>query len=250
MAHAILTAEDVQKWRSRIEVIERDMSRLMLEAEVLRKKLEAVNILLGEDGDGPAQFVADESESGAISWGGRPSWPSEIKRIFEDLRTHLSFDQLRAEIEKGALRGEFAKSDKGFYHAISRLQDRDYLVKHRGWLFRKSDFEEHIRNVEAGLKSDIPEAVPSGRRSEMGEAVKRFLALHPNGATSAEIISYLKEDERFRDTLNRNATGAYNVIARLAKRGEIRKEGKVSYPLKKGEPPKGGSEMGEADSSP
>ena len=47
----------------------------------------------------------------------------------------------------------------------------------------------------------------------------------------------------------KNATGAYNVISRLAKRGEIRKEGRNIYPLQENEPPKGGSETGEGETS-
>ena len=88
----------------------------------------------------------------------------------------------------------------------------------------------HRKEVEAGRKDEIPEAV-GAKRSPMGEEVKAYLIRHPHGVKSGDVVEYLKSDSRFSETLNKNATGGYNVISRLAKRGEIRKEGTLLYPL-------------------
>ena len=136
------------------------------------------------------------------------------------------------------------------YHAMSRLQKRDDLRKHRGWLFMTEDYEEHIRKVAAGEIDDVEEVSAfANRHSPMGEAIKDFLDGHPEGVTSKEIIAYLKKDSRFVDTLTKNTTGAYNVISRLTKRGKIQKDGMMIYPIKENEPPSGGSEAEEGATS-
>lgn len=83
----------------------------------------------------------------------------------------------------------------------------------------------------------------------MGDAVEAFGASHPHGATSGDVVAHLKLDERFRATLEKNSTGAYNVIARLAKRGSIRKEGRTLYPVKENAAPEGAADTGEGEIS-
>ena len=256
MTRSLLTYDQVATWRRRLEDIAREQNELASEKQNIERKLEAVAILLGDEDldDAPDELITqplDEADhSTTKSASPRITWPGEMVRIFKEVRRPLTPPALKDLLDQGPLHGEYERSDKGFYHALSRLQKKGVLQKHRGWLFLADDLKKHLRKVEAGEIDDLAE-VPANaqRRSPMGEMIKEYLEAHQNGVKSAEVIAHLKEDERFVDTLTKNSTGAYNVISRLAKRGEIRKEGTTLYPLKKNEPPKGDSEAEEAATS-
>lgn len=248
--NALLTLEDVRGWEDRLQAIGDEQARLEDERKLIQKKLEAVQFILGEiPGREHATTPKITQESAPLvkrptrSRSGKPSWASEIERIFDSEKKPLTFEQLKLEVDKGPLNGEFAKSDKGFYHAVSRLQGRDILRKHNGWLFRVGDLEAHLRQVSMGLIDDVSreDAEPT-KKSPMAEAIKDFLAANPNGVESKVILAHLVEDPRFSETLTKNATGAYNVISRLAKKGEVEKVEGLVYPPDRNESSAEGSE--------
>ena len=248
MNSALLTIADIDAWRSRLVEIASEEKRLMGEKADIHRKLEAVTVLFGripESDDGPkALEVAGSSEAGSTVYGvRRGSWPEELARIFDELKRPLTYERLKEEAEQGHLKYEYAKSDKGFYHAVARLQQRGYLTKYKGWLFRTSDLKAHMADVEAGKVADVKDlTMGTARPSPMGDAVQELLKARPQGALGGEILAYLKADVRFAEALGRNATGSYNVLARLVSRGEIRKDGKTYFAIKENEPPKGGSD--------
>ena len=242
MTHALLTLEDVNKWQERLHEIEQEQQLLIRERDHIKKKLDAVQVILGSIPEAvnllmPRQIELAHSESpnhlqeAATQFEPeRDSWPVELLKIFETKAGPLSYEQLKAEVDSGHLKGELSKSEKGFYHAISRLMKRNQLTKYKGWLIRPEDLATIKSMVEIGFRADLPEA-STARVSPMGEAIKAFLAGKPQGVGGGEIIAHLKLDDRFRETLLRNATGGYNVISRLLERGEITKDGKLYYPL-------------------
>lgn len=264
MTQALLTFDDIAGWRDRLVAIAAEERKLAEEKANIHSKLRAVEVIFGRVPDVtatqtqrptpevvPNQPVVVTKKRSTRSSRGRPSFPSEIERIFESHKGPLTFEQVKEAIEKGPLGDEFRESTKGFYHAISRLQQRGALAKHRGWLFKKSDFVEFQKQVAAGITRELDDiSFGPERPSPMGEAIKKFVASRPEGVTSPEVIAFLKTDDRFAKSLIKNSSGGYNVIARLQQRGEIRKEGKLLYPLKENEPPEGGSEAGEVDASP
>ncbi len=239
LAHVLLSTDHVAAWLGRLKELDAKDEAARKEAEArdverrqLLSKIEALKVLgvdLGLEQPGvPVQSSAEFRLEPPADRHGRVTWVSEVLRVRDQFRKPMSFEDYRVEIDAGPLAGEYEKSDKGFYHAISRLQKRGDLVKHRGWLFHPSDFQDYRASVERGA-DELP-SVENKRPSPMGDAVKEFLLQNQGGVKSGDIVQHLKEDERFRETLEKNATGAYNVIARLAKRGEIRKEGRTVYP--------------------
>lgn len=249
MSRPLLTFEQIVEWRRRLNEIEDEEARLKSERLEIERKLEAVAVLFGDvPSEGPEGTVSISEAAPVTQRSGKPTWRSEMVRVFDQWRTNFSFVGLREELDRGPLKGEFEKSEKGFYHAVSRLEKRGYLKRHKGWLFRAVDLEEHLRRVRAGEIPDV-EDITNQRRSPMGEAAKEFVSKHPRGTSSGDVVSHLKRDKRFSESLNKNATGGYNVIARLVKRGEIKKEGGLLYPLNENEAPAGASEA-DAGSAP
>ena len=264
MTQALLTFDDIAEWRMRLAAIAVEEGKLAEEKSIIHGKLQAVEVIFGrvpEPAPPPMpireseakrnQPVVATSKPSTRSSHVRPSFPGEVARIFEAHRGPLTFEQVKGAIEKGPLGDDFRASTKGFYHAIARLQQRGFLTKHRGWLLKKIDLEEHQKQVTAGTAKELVDvSLGPERPSAMGEAIKEFLSTKTGGVTSPEVITFLKADDRFAKSLTKNSSGGYNVIARLQQRGEIRKEGKLLYPLKENEPPEGGSETGEVTASP
>lgn len=242
MTQTLLTVEDVLQWKARIEEIVQETHALKNERDALEKKLAAVEVIFGSIPkvgaplSHPLPIAPPDVSARRIQEapreheGERDSWPVEILKIFEPKRGPLSYEQLKSEVKAGHLQDEFAKSEKGYYHGISRLLKRGQLAKHKGWLIRPEDLQAIKSEVLLGLRSEIPEFTAT-RVSPMAEAIKGFLADNSRGVGGGEVIAHLKSDDRFRDTLLRNATGGYNVLGRLLDRGEITKEGKLYYPL-------------------
>jgi len=250
MNRALLTSDQVAGWQLRIDQIDAQLYALSDERKGLEKKLEALRVILGEDISGRLEEDVDaEGDLDTTGATERVTWPDELTRIFNESQRPLTFSDLKDQVARGRLADDFQRSDKGFYHAISRLQERGFLRKHRGWLFRVSDFDDHMRKVQVGERDDVEEDAVS-RPSQMGDEIVDFLSKRPEGATNAQIIDHLMKDGRFVGTLTKNKSGAYNVIARMMRRGDLLKEGKKVRIFKENEPPKGGSETGEVGASP
>lgn len=144
----------------------------------------------------------------------------------------LSYADLRGMIGKHPKISErFAISDKGYYNALSRLVNRQELIRHNGRLFTAEAFERYRRKVAGGLIVDLPAPMPSSH-SPMGEAVMDIVwANREHGIVGKDIIAVLRNDAEFNATLTPHTSGAYNVIARLTKRGQlIRRDDGLIFP--------------------
>lgn len=250
MTQPLLTFDDIAEWQARLAHIVREEECLATEKAGILKKLEAVMIIFGSIPkavpESSEPLPVDTPDPPATRNGAeKPSWPAEIVRIFEALKGPLTYEELKDELDKGDLHGEFEQGNKGFYNAVTRLQKKKYLTKHRGWLFRIADLAAHMAKVSAGEAEEVKDFSGGPERpSPMADKIKVYLESAPNGASSVHIIAYLKRDERFTETLRKNTSGAYNVIARLVSRGEIRKEGGLLYFLKENGLPKGSPDAG------
>lgn len=117
-------------------------------------------------------------------------------------------------------------SDKGFYNAIDRLARRDVIIRRHGRLFSPEALSRFEEAVAAGqLFGEVPKH-PS--HSPMGDAILQIVTANP-GIFGGHIIVKLKENPEFAAALNPHSTGAYNIIARLVKRGQLKKLGKGYY---------------------
>jgi len=156
---------------------------------------------------------------------GRLTFVEAVEQALKEAaQGRLSTHELREIIEQTELGPKLTESDKGFYHAISRLAARGELVKHNGWLFVPDRYKSYMSEVELGLRSDEAAPTHSTRRSPLADAIKRALA-EAGEMTSSEVIDYLIAIPEFEESLTQNKTGAYNVLSRLVGRGELVKDG-------------------------
>lgn len=242
MSDILLTRGQIEGWEARKREIPVEIARLEVELRSVSSKLEAVRTIFGED-----LSFADSNEQvdecdvrpppKRQAKGDKPTWAFEIIRVLKDAKGPLSYDDLRGEIDKGPLRGEFERSTKGFYNAVSRLQKKSEIAKHSDRLFIFSDLQEYLRKTKSGEIAPLEPLKTHLDRSPMGAEVLALVNEHPLGISGREIIERLREDDRFSGTLRKNQTGAYNVIARLVDRNEIRREDGCLFPFNEnGEP--------------
>jgi hypothetical protein len=149
-----------------------------------------------------------------------------VKRAVEEApEGWRSLREVRKVIAGGELKDRLRKSDKGYYHALSRLVERKVLARHKGWLVMPYRYDAFIRAVEKGeVKPDGP--IMRGGESRTGslmgdEIYARIELLGPQ--SSAEIIAHLRQSREFATTVARNSSSAYNVMSRLVSRGQLKR---------------------------
>lgn len=248
MSRVLLTDDQVARWRHRLEEIARERSRLDEEELDIESKLQAVAVLLGakpSDTSGgasrPRSGFSDFRSATRAFRKGKPTWSNEIVRVLEGQDDSLSYAELLEKIEAGSLRGRYAKSSKGFYHAVSRLEKQGHLCKQDGRVLLTQEFRDYLRRSQFGENASNADSEPP-RRGSLAEAVREYLREVRTGSESRAIRKHLEQDDRFRAALQKNPTNVYTVLSRLTKRGEIRKEGNFYYPLDANEAPTGSSE--------
>ena len=105
-----------------------------------------------------------------------------------------------------------------------------YNIAH---LFTPNSLADFLRKVEAGEVAGVPQT--TGRPSPLADAILAFIVARPNGVQGGEVVAHLIDDSRFSETTMKNATGVYNVLARLVKRGDLEKDGRLYRPTMKKE---------------
>ncbi|HEY5065371.1 MAG TPA: hypothetical protein VIJ04_11205 [Xanthobacteraceae bacterium] len=167
----------------------------------------------------------------------KSEWKTIIREVALTSDHPVPYAEARDEIMKTHLAEKLQKSEKGFYHAISKLSKAGEIVAYKGHLFSPELFTKFTTDLAAGLVRDLK--FPNvAHRSPMGDAVKTMMQSRPNGAESGHIIWELRKNPEFAAIIEKNKTHPYNVLARLTKTGELVKRGKRYYwPTEKTETP-------------
>jgi hypothetical protein len=183
-----------------------------------------------------APKVLHGSGEPVIRRGRKSVWMPEILRLLRSGEFNsMLYGDLREAITGGPLGEEFHKSEKGFYSAVAKMIHRGEVVKRGGRLFTAegvSAFEEALKRGE-----QTEDFVNDERQSPMGDAIIEFVSRAKGGVSARDIIQAMIRDPRFREAVSRNASSAYNVIARLIKRQKLAKwEGIYFLPKEIGPP--------------
>lgn len=240
MSDVLLTRSQIEGWKARKREIPNEISRLEAEYGEIEDKLEAVRRIFGEE---LADAHPDIKQSNLVhSKERKPTWAFEIIRVLKAAGGPLSYDELRDEIDEGPLQGDFERSTKGFYNAVTRLQKNSEIKKHSDRLFLLSDYKKYIKGVEDGSVTPLEPIRTHIDRSPMGAEILSFVNQNPSGVLGKDVIEHLRSDKRFCEQLTKNTSGGYNVIARLVERNEIRRENSILYPFNENGEPAGSPE--------
>ncbi|HWK45576.1 MAG TPA: hypothetical protein VNT30_12705 [Stellaceae bacterium] len=184
------------------------------------------------------------------------SWPAIILRIVESSPQPPSYEEIRKEIYLTSLGKTLERTSSAFYGTIKKLEDRGILKRHMGRVFTRSGYDAHMAAVREGIVSGRAPIVIKTHGSPQKAAIVEFLSsVGSAGATTSSIMEELQTNPILPSMSEKNGkTVIYNLLARMAKRGELIKEGEVyRLPPKENEPPTskgdGGSESDEAPTS-
>jgi hypothetical protein len=114
------------------------------------------------------------------------------------------------------------------------LESRKQAVRHKGRVFSSAVYERFQRDLKAGLvKDEAAPRVHGTQESPAKRALLAHLANHPAGLKPGEIVRELAEIPDLNVSDKNGKTAVYNLIARLANRGElVRENGIVRLPAK------------------
>lgn len=234
----LLTDADLAAWQAAVRHYEAQIDVLRAKTEAARQRIDLalkLKALMGEHLDAGAETpTKPEPQTPPVAPVFREipggSWISTVRSWIYESPTGLTATELRQRIQANPdFAARFAQSDKGYYHAVNRLQKMGHVTRHKGVYYSPAAYADHMKRVETGEIEDLVRDEASPGYSPMGEAVLDLVAAKP-GITGPEIIGMLRTDPEFADALAKHNTGGYNAIARLSRRGLIvRDEGKC-YP--------------------
>ncbi len=245
----VVSGEDVRRWTKareriadRIDKLTSEIDRLRAQDGALVRIIKAAGILLVQEDGGdfqdtepsPRQVQPAEPAPASPVLATPPydidsdiplptTWVGGIKSIVEGSSRGLSYDELRQIMQAGPAAGR-PWSEKSFHGAIGKLADNAEIVRYKCHVFSRVAFDRFREDVAAGAVNDLPE--PSRpQHSPLGAEIRRYLATCPSGATSGEMISEARQVPELAAAIDKNKSYAYNVIKRLADKGEIVKTG-------------------------
>jgi len=161
--------------------------------------------------------------------GRRSPWMKFISDLMATADHGVPYAEIRQQAMKVPdLAKALQRSDKGFYHAISRLNKGEQFKAYKGHLFSKDALARFQADLKAGRVRDIK--VPNAaHHSPLGDAIEALAKTRPRGLESGNIIWELRKNPEFAETIEKNKTHPYNVLARLVKTGRLIKRGKRYY---------------------
>jgi len=238
-----VTPADVEKWESEMRELGVQLEQLHKRRALLKKRVEAAAALfslLENDGPGIVPEVgsinAEERDGKRVISHPPPSgyaisadstFVDAVLRIVDACQFGIALPDIRQAILDSALGDRFRTSEKGYYHAISRLQKRGILFRKNGRMFSQAAL---ARLAQLEAKGWVDEPPIHSSRSPMNDAIITLVTKEP-GLMPGEVVRRLQEDPRFSQMLNPRNTSAYNAIARLVEDAQITKRDGLLHPI-------------------
>jgi hypothetical protein len=238
-AHSV-ALDDVEKWRRDLASLNEEIRLAIDRRIVLERKIDAADklfaLLAVEDAtrEGPSALDHQTSVRPVLFPNAthvtKPSdfdldpndtFIAAVTKIVDAHEDGITTTQIREILLRSPLADRLLASDKGFYHAFPKLQERRRIVRHNGRIFSNHALDAHLAAVAAGIKSEPgPEALKS--QSPLQSSILEIVSERP-GASSKEVIEQLVLDGKVNGSERTKVNSVYNSIATLISRGEIKK---------------------------
>ena len=151
----------------------------------------------------------------------RDGWPKALAEVLGEKPEGASYKEALAE-GRARYNLPVSPTEKGFYHAVSRLLTNGVLVKHGGMLFHEKIFAKLKKN------GAIPEIPPDAPREGTGaDIVHRLLGTFPRGLTVAEMKTQFASFPNAPKSLTEHKHYIYNVLAPMVGSGVVVKDGEI-----------------------
>lgn len=220
----LLTSGDIARWEEEVRDYESEIASLHAKIEATQKRIELARQFA-------ALLEAPVPEAPRRRFSLRKgTWMVAVHHWVNSATSGLSATDLREIIATDpTFSARFAESEKGYYHALSRLQKAGEIIRHKGRYYSPASFADHQKRVAAGQAVDDEAPPANSGHSPMGEAILDIVSVVP-GVRGPQIIRLLRTDPEFNDALARHNTGAYNAISRLIRRGALERRDGQCFP--------------------
>ncbi|QDX26577.1 hypothetical protein FPZ54_11460 [Sphingomonas suaedae] len=284
-------AQLVERWQADLARLDSEIAERQAERAEVVRKLDAAELIareLASLSDNETGREAPVAENGSAPQNSHPeqfgltppaaqpvhkqrkprkpreglTWKAVVLPAVGEAEMGLTYAELRSAVAASPLGSKLDASDKGYHNAISRLAGDGLIIRDHGRVFTPEAFDRFMAAVERGEASTtVPQPLA---HSPMGEAILRIVSAQPGLLNGKGVIRELKKDPEFNAALTPHETGAFNIIARLVRRGQIvrRDDGLIQpgknfppeYARHENEAPSGNtagaSETGEVGASP
>lgn len=230
MTALTLILADIQRGESELQQIDADLGRLTEKRDATEKRVEAAKryaALLPPEEAPPAAAVSEPPAVATLPLTAAPkkrraritsAWQDTILTIVKTAEMGFTFAELRTRLLQSPIKDRMAESTKGYHRALSILAKKKKIVREYGRVFTPAAHKRFEAALKAGdVTADAPQPFA---HSPMGTAILKLVQARP-GITSTLIIVELRKDPEFNASLTPHQTGAFNIIARLARRKQI-----------------------------
>ena len=235
MKMGLPTLGDLRRWRKereRMMAAEKDLKRRRLALDKFIEAGEAVisahaapepsdSAQLHKEAEGPVKPATQR-----VRRKRGKTWTAVILKIVTASDRGITYPEMKEEVEKTHLGETLQKTDKALYGGVGRLAEKGEIIKHKGRIYSRKAYAQFQRDIAAGTAVDDWAPVQT-HDSPAKIAIFDFLRSRSRGATTAQIISALRMNPNTKEAVERNKTPVYNLLARLVRRAELIKQGKV-----------------------
>lgn len=224
---------DIERWEADVRETSEQIEHLIARREVAQKRIDAAKTLVELMPEEPDQLEAQVEAPVRIGPTKKDvpaaapvkrnrvvssAWQDTIHAIVKKAEMGLTFAELRERLMASPIREKMEHSTKGYHNALSRLDRKKKIVRQYGRVFTPAAHRRFEQALQEGtVTADAPQPFA---HSPMGEAILRLVGTRP-GIVSREIIAELRKNPEFNAALTPHKTGAFNIIARLARRKQI-----------------------------
>jgi uncharacterized protein (UPF0147 family) len=152
------------------------------------------------------------------------SWPDTMQGLIEAENRGIPYGELKALVMTTHLGPILERTDKAFYGTLAKLEQRKIAKRHGGRVYSAAAYAKFRADVDAGLVEDHPVPAGTPRQSPLQIAFLALLDERPRGVPTATVIAKLDNRADLNTTGKYSRNVIYNLISRLAHRGEIVRE--------------------------
>jgi hypothetical protein len=234
-----ISPEQIQGWEDQRVQIRKEGAALAARMKQLDEADAALRELIASGNKLLAVTTSRSSKSHGREIGlltGQPikdeplSWTDAMMSVVSAAQGPLTYNELRDRMQNGPSRGR-TWTDKSFYGAMGKLDEKGQLIRHKGHVFSVAAYERFQMDIAAGRAKDFDAATPNRQPSALGKLMAGIVANQPIGLSSAHIIGIVRQNPEFAEAVEKNKTFAYNVLKSLVDKGEITKRDGLYFPI-------------------
>jgi len=149
-----------------------------------------------------------------------PSWTRAIQTVLDNSDRGISHKELLSQVRSKYPMMPASNGEKGFYNGISKLSEREALVKHGGLLY-----SSNVVNLIKARGESLPDEPDIQIRSgSSGELILSLLGKNLAGLSAKDLKNLASKNPDAPKSLTEHSQYIYNILATLIGSGLVVKQ--------------------------